>query len=164
MRDNPDLFYMLLYQHGGQLYRDDMTATALDSDESVEAFTQWADLYNKYKAPQKVDLLTSVPHRRSSAADYQLQLLRPGFRHSRRRSAVCGISPPSPGTPPKTGSTVRVGSSVTGTVMFRNARIRRRHGGYGVVDPGGGTQADYARDPKSPGNVRPLDDGEPGSL
>lgn len=49
--ESQDIFEMLLMQHGGSIYNDDCTASALKSQESVEAFTQWTDLYTKHTLP-----------------------------------------------------------------------------------------------------------------
>ncbi len=53
-----DVFYMLLYQNGGSVYNDERDATALSSDEAVRAFTEWSELYTRYDAEQKIDVLT----------------------------------------------------------------------------------------------------------
>lgn len=50
-------FYMLLMQSGGQVYTEDETATALDSNASVAAFKKWANFYVNYKVSREVDLL-----------------------------------------------------------------------------------------------------------
>lgn len=49
--ESQDIFEMLLLQHGGSIYNEDCTASALKSQEAVEAFTQWTDLYIKYTLP-----------------------------------------------------------------------------------------------------------------
>ena len=49
--ESQDIFEMLLMQHGGSIYNAECTASALKSQESVEAFTQWTDLYTKYTLP-----------------------------------------------------------------------------------------------------------------
>ena len=49
--ESQDIFEMLLMQHGGSIYNADGTASALKTQESVEAFTQWTDLYTKYTLP-----------------------------------------------------------------------------------------------------------------
>ena len=49
--ESQDIFEMLLMQHGGSIYNEDCTASALKSQEAVEAFTQWTDLYIKYTLP-----------------------------------------------------------------------------------------------------------------
>ena len=51
MSTNNSIFAMLLYQRGGQYYRGDMTATAFDSEEALDAFRQWTDLYKNYSLP-----------------------------------------------------------------------------------------------------------------
>lgn len=45
------IFEMLLMQRGGSIYNEDCTASGLKSQESVEAFTQWTDLYLKHSLP-----------------------------------------------------------------------------------------------------------------
>ena len=50
-------FYMLLMQSGGQVYTEDETATALDSNASVAAFKKWVNFYVNYKVSREVDLL-----------------------------------------------------------------------------------------------------------
>ena len=49
--ESQGIFEMLLMQHGGSIYNEECTASALKSQESVEAFTQWTDLYTKYTLP-----------------------------------------------------------------------------------------------------------------
>ena len=56
--DNIELYLALLYQMGGQVYNDEHTQTLLDSETSIEAFTQWTDFYTKYGVDQQVNLLT----------------------------------------------------------------------------------------------------------
>ncbi len=49
--ESQDIFEMLLMQHGGSIYNEDCTASALKSQEAVGAFAQWTDLYIKYTLP-----------------------------------------------------------------------------------------------------------------
>lgn len=49
--ESQDIFEMLLMQHGGSIYNAECTASGLKSQEAVEAFTQWTDLYTKYTLP-----------------------------------------------------------------------------------------------------------------
>lgn len=49
--ESQDIFEMLLMQHGGSIYNPECTASALKTQESVDAFTQWTDLYTKYTLP-----------------------------------------------------------------------------------------------------------------
>ena len=56
MRNNlsvgiPAMHTTFLYQYGGTLYTDDLTATNLRTAESFEAFDFFTDLYVKYKFP-----------------------------------------------------------------------------------------------------------------
>ncbi len=46
-----DIFYTLLFQMGGSLYNDDLTATTLDSNTAYKAFKMWCDLFTQYGIP-----------------------------------------------------------------------------------------------------------------
>lgn len=46
-----DLFYTLLFQMGGSLYNESLTATALDTTIAYNAFKMWSDLYTQYGLP-----------------------------------------------------------------------------------------------------------------
>ena len=50
-----NLFVNLLLQNGGSVYREDLTGTALDSQEATAAFRQWTEFYTKYKLPLYYD-------------------------------------------------------------------------------------------------------------
>lgn len=52
-------FTSLLYQFGGELYNEDGTASALDSEEAVNAFKAYCEFYTDYK----LDRATSVEQR-----------------------------------------------------------------------------------------------------
>lgn len=52
-------FTSLLYQFGGELYTEDGTASALDSEESINAFKAYCEFYTDYK----LDRATSVEQR-----------------------------------------------------------------------------------------------------
>lgn len=52
-------FDSLLYQNGGNLYTDDDTESALDSDEAISAFKDYCEFYTDYK----LDRETSVEQR-----------------------------------------------------------------------------------------------------
>lgn len=54
MAPNPT-YMMLLYQHGGELYRDEGLASALDEEIAVQMFKQWTDMYVNFKLPIQVD-------------------------------------------------------------------------------------------------------------
>ncbi|GHV32539.1 ABC transporter substrate-binding protein [Clostridia bacterium] len=53
------IFAMLLYQNGGEYYNAKATRSALDSEEAVNAFKQYSELYTDYK----LDRATSVEER-----------------------------------------------------------------------------------------------------
>ncbi len=46
---------MFLYQYGGAYYREDGTASGLDSEAAVQAFSQWSGNYADYKMPVTYD-------------------------------------------------------------------------------------------------------------
>jgi ABC-type glycerol-3-phosphate transport system substrate-binding protein len=46
-----DLFPLLLQQKGGSFYTEDLTQTALDTPEALDAFVEWCDFYTKYECP-----------------------------------------------------------------------------------------------------------------
>ena len=52
------VYMMLLYQNGAKLYSDDGKRTAMNSESGISAFTQWVNLYTKYKIPQTTNILT----------------------------------------------------------------------------------------------------------
>src|SRR5690606_19744860 len=48
-------FAMLLYQKGGEFYRDQDKKSGLDSEISMEAFNIWTQFYTNYKFPLQAD-------------------------------------------------------------------------------------------------------------
>jgi len=48
-------FSMLLYQNGGEFYKEDNKASALDSEISMEVFKTWTQFYTNYKFPLMAD-------------------------------------------------------------------------------------------------------------
>lgn len=52
-----DAFATLLYQHGGNFYKQDGSASDLDSQIGMSAFKQWTDLYTDYKFPVDYDFV-----------------------------------------------------------------------------------------------------------
>ncbi|MFY9306321.1 MAG: extracellular solute-binding protein [Bacillota bacterium] len=48
-------FMIFLYQRGGELYLPDGVASALNSEEAVDAFRLWTNLYELYKLPLQYD-------------------------------------------------------------------------------------------------------------
>lgn len=45
-------FQMFLWQNGGEMYTDDRTQSGWDTPEAIKAFTEYTELYTKYKIPQ----------------------------------------------------------------------------------------------------------------
>lgn len=50
-------FYMFLFQHGGQIYREDGIASDLDSDIASIAFKEWTNCYINYEFPLTYDFV-----------------------------------------------------------------------------------------------------------
>lgn len=48
-------YTMFLYQHDGELYKDDGQASALDTETGIQEFKRWTDLYVNYKLPIQLD-------------------------------------------------------------------------------------------------------------
>ncbi|MCM1224487.1 MAG: extracellular solute-binding protein, partial [Lachnospiraceae bacterium] len=46
---------MYLYQHGGSYYSEDRSSSGLDSEEAVQAFSQWTSNYVDYRMPVTYD-------------------------------------------------------------------------------------------------------------
>lgn len=53
--ESQTIFEMLLLQRGGNIYVNDLTESGLKSQNSVQAFTQWTDLYIKHGLPLVFD-------------------------------------------------------------------------------------------------------------
>ncbi|MBQ9414397.1 MAG: extracellular solute-binding protein [Clostridia bacterium] len=53
-----NIFTNLLYQMGGQIYNDDLTATALDTQVSYTAFNMAVEMYSDYLFPQEYDAMS----------------------------------------------------------------------------------------------------------
>lgn len=52
------IYLMLLYQNGGSVYAEDATHTTINSENAIQAFIDWTELYTKYKIPQNTNLTT----------------------------------------------------------------------------------------------------------
>ena len=50
-------YYMMLYQNGGQLYKDNGKSSDMDSEVGLAAFRQWTNLYVNYDLPQEYNFL-----------------------------------------------------------------------------------------------------------
>lgn len=50
LQPNP-MYALLLYQHGGEFYKEDATASAIDSEAGARAFQMWNEFYTHYSLP-----------------------------------------------------------------------------------------------------------------
>ncbi len=114
-------FSMLLYQNGGEFYRDGDKKSALDSDISMEMFKKWTQFYTNYKFP----VLADFPNRFRTGempigiADYttynMLTVLAPEIKGLWDFTLV-------PGTEEASGTVNHaVASHTTGVMMMENA-------------------------------------------
>lgn len=53
-----NIFTNLLYQMGGQIYNDDLTATALNTQVAYDAFRRAVEMYRDYLFPQEYDAMS----------------------------------------------------------------------------------------------------------
>ena len=115
-------FLSLLYQNGGEVYNEARSRCVLDSDVGVRSFLTWTELYSRYKIPQKMDMLT-----RFRTGEAPIVITTYTFYNQLTISApeisglweMMGI----PATKRADGTLDRsVGGTVSGCVMFENAR------------------------------------------
>lgn len=52
-----ETYSTMLYQQGGVLYNDNGISSALDTEEAIEAFKRWTELYVNYKFPLEFDVM-----------------------------------------------------------------------------------------------------------
>ncbi len=119
--NNIEMFYLLLFQHGGELFTEDLSRTRLDEDEAVAAFTEWSELYTKYKVTQQMNHLT-----RFRTGEAPIVLFNMSFYNTLSLYApeikglwqLCMV----PGTVQEDGSIDRsIGSTPTSAVIFSTA-------------------------------------------
>ncbi|MDA3730856.1 extracellular solute-binding protein [Niameybacter massiliensis] len=51
-------YYTMLFQNGGEIYKDNGMASNIDSEIGLESFKQWTNLFVNYALPQEYDFLT----------------------------------------------------------------------------------------------------------
>ncbi|GAE32179.1 N-acetyl-D-glucosamine ABC transport system [Halalkalibacter hemicellulosilyticusJCM 9152] len=114
-------FSMLLYQNGGEFYQEDLTASALNSEISIDTFNKWTQFYTNYKFPLMADFPNRfrVGEMPIGVADYNtynmLSVLAPEIRGMWEFTVV-------PGTEMEDGSIRHdVSSYTTAAVMLENA-------------------------------------------
>ena len=107
-------------RRGGALFTDDLSRTRLDEPAAVAAFTEWAELYTKYKVPQQMNHLTRF---RTGEAPIVLADLSFYNTLSLYASEIRGLWQllPVPGTAGAGGVPDRsLGSEVTAAVAFES--------------------------------------------
>lgn len=116
-----DMFSTLLLQKGGTFYNSDMSASGMDSQAALNAFSMWTDFYAKYDYPLTMDFVTrfrtgEVP---IGVIQYQtycsLQVIAPEIRGLWKMTLV-------PGTPKEDGSIDRsIGATGSCISIFKKA-------------------------------------------
>lgn len=137
------IYMMLLYQNGAKLYTDDGKSTAMSSEDGISAFTQWVNLYTKYKIPQTTNILTRFRMGESPLviSDYtfynQLQIGAPEIE------GKWDIAP-VPATVLKDGTLNRSQASiVTSCLIFSNSKDKNSSWEFLKWWTSADTQADY---------------------
>jgi ABC-type glycerol-3-phosphate transport system substrate-binding protein len=127
VQNNPNMvpnatFSMLLYQNGGKFYQDDIKASELDSEISMEVFKKWTQFYTNYKFPLMADFPNRfrVGEMPIGIGDYttynMLTVLAPEIKGMWDFTIV-------PGTEMKDGSVNHdVASHTTAVMMLENAK------------------------------------------
>ncbi|MCA0755077.1 extracellular solute-binding protein [Paenibacillus sp. N4] len=115
-------FAMLLYQNGGEFYRDNDRKSALDSEISMQVFKRWTQFYTNYKFPLQADFANRfrTGEMPIGIADYttynMLTVLAPEIKGLWDFTIV-------PGTEREDGSVSHeVASHTTAVMMLDNAR------------------------------------------
>ena len=112
-------FAMLLYQNGGNFYKNDGKSSDLDSEISLKAFNEWTELYTNYKFPLSFDFVNRfrIGEMPIGIADYSiyntLNISAPEIRGLWDFTSV-------PGTIKNEEINRQVASSGSCSVMFKN--------------------------------------------
>ena len=116
------LFNALLYQNGLEIYSDDRSRCLLDEPAAIEVFTQWSELYTKYKLDKT---LNETDYFRTGEAPIVLSTYTLYNTLSVSAPEIRGLwsMAPVPGIRQEDGQIRRdVGSAVTSVIMFGNAK------------------------------------------
>ena len=119
--ENQAVFEMLLLQHGGAVFNDDITEITLTTPEAVAAFTQWTDLYSQYGLPLYFDFFNrfrsgEMPMGIAALSFYnQVAIAAPELRGLWRMVPV-------PGTAGEGGVSRAQSASGTGVVVLKGQR------------------------------------------
>lgn len=137
------IYMMLLYQNGGKLYSEDGKRTEMNSENAISAFTQWVNLYTKYKVPQTTNLLTRFRMGESPIVitDYTFyNSLQIGAPEIEGKWAIAAV----PGTELLGGKVNRAqASNVTSCLIFANSKDKDASWKYLKWWTSADTQADY---------------------
>lgn len=113
-----DIFPILLLQNGGDLYNDDATASALNSDAGMAAFQQWCEYYTQYGFELVYDFYTRFRNGDMPIGIADLAMYNTLVAGAPELRDKWGIAP-IPGTVQEDGSIDRsTGSIGSATVMF----------------------------------------------
>lgn len=116
------VFEMMLYQNGGQYYKDDGIATALDTKVGIESFRKWTELYTNYKLPLDYNFLNRFRTGEMPIGIDNYSLFNSLTIFAPEIRGQWGFAP-VPGTRGPDGTIHREAlSTASGTVMFKNAK------------------------------------------
>jgi len=114
-----DIFPILLLQNGGDLYNEDATASALDTEVAMKAFNQWCDYYTQYGFELVYDFYTRFRNGDMPIGISDLSMYNTLVAGAPELRGEWGIAP-IPGTVQPDGTIDRsTGSIGSATVMFK---------------------------------------------
>ena len=114
-----DIFPILLLQNGGDLYNEDATASALNSEVGMNAFKQWCDYYTQYGFELVYDFYTRFRNGDMPIGISDLSMYNTLVAGAPEIRGEWGIVP-IPGTVQPDGTIDRsTGSIGSATVMFK---------------------------------------------
>lgn len=117
-----EMFYLLLLQQGGSLFTDDLSATRLDEPVGVAAFTEWSELYTKYKATQQMNHLTRFRTGEAPIVFANLEFCNTLSLYAPEIRGLWRMAP-IPGVKQADGTIDRsIAGTVTGAVAFANTK------------------------------------------
>lgn len=117
-----DIFPVLLLQNGGDVYNEDGTASALDSEAGMNAFRQWCDYYQQYGFELVYDFYTRFRNGDMPIGIADLGMYNTLIAGAPELRDQWGMAP-IPGTVKADGTVDRsLGSTGSGVVMFKTER------------------------------------------
>ena len=140
------MFQNLLFQHGGDYYRDGWKTTAFDTPEALEAFTQWTDFYTKYSLPTAFDFYSRFRSGEMPLGIQMYTIYNMLYTAAPEIRGLWGMMP-VPGYVREDGTVDRsVTGGGSGAIMFRNTR--NKEGAFKFLDwwTSAETQSRYSQD------------------